>query len=79
MDFEDITKRIESLKAKKSRAEGRLEQQMSELKEKFGFESVEEAEQGLADLQKQRDASQQELKDATVAFIEKWGDRLNEY
>jgi len=76
VDFQDITKKIEQLKAKKNRAEGRLEKQRSELKEKFGFESLVKAEKGLADLQAKRDELAEKLASETEAFLEKWGDRL---
>ncbi len=76
MDYNEIVAKVESLKAKKSRAEGRLERQAAELKEKFGFKSLEEASKGLKKLQSQRDETREKLDAALAEFEEKWGGRL---
>ena len=44
-DFENLKKKIESIKDKRSRAEGSLEQVKSQLFEKFKVKTIEEAEE----------------------------------
>lgn len=76
MEYQEILAKVEALKIKKSRAEGRLEKQLSELKEKFGFDSLEKAEKGLKHFQTQRNEAEEKMEAEMEAFLKKWGDKL---
>lgn len=77
MDFEALQIEIADLKQAKSRAEGRLEGVMSELKTVFGVSTLEEAEKALKELRKKLDAAEITYSKEKEAFLEKWGDLLN--
>ena len=55
-------------------AEGALRQQMSDLKEKFGCETIEQAEAKLAELDEQLAAAEKTYNEELAAFEAKWGD-----
>ena len=76
--FRAKKKEISTLQEKKSRAEGRLEQEMSKLKEKYGVNSVEEANKKIEELAMKLDEEESkhlsEIKelDDIIAKAKKW-------
>jgi len=78
MDYEEILRRIETLEAKRQRAEGKLETHLAELKEQFGLESLEDLDRELKKTQRQVEKAEKDLEGKTQEFLQRWGDRLRE-
>jgi predicted RNase H-like nuclease (RuvC/YqgF family) len=69
-DFEKLKEKIEESKARRSRAEGALEQAMERLKKEFGCSTIEEAEAKIETLNAELDNDEAELS-ALLDKIEK--------
>lgn len=59
--FEDIKSKIETLKAKKSRAEGAVETIVAQWKADYKFDTVEEADTALADMEEKQSKLKAEI------------------
>jgi len=64
---------LEALGIEKGKAEGRLEQAMSDLKS-LGFDSIETAKEALDNLEKKLEAAEKEAEELLKAFKEKYAD-----
>jgi len=78
MDIVEIQERLEELKAKKARLEGKLAQQLEELRKKFGVEDIEEAKKKLEALRKHYAKLKRELDQKLEEFKDKYGALLDE-
>jgi len=53
-DLESLKEKLEKTKSEKERAEGSYQTLMSQLKKEFGFSSIEEAENAIAQLEDEK-------------------------
>jgi len=72
--LKDKREHIQRLKNKKAKLEGQKEQLLSQLKDKFGLSSIEEAEAKLSELEKKRD----EYKSRLVELDKKMSEIIGE-
>jgi hypothetical protein len=80
MRTEDLAKKLSKMKqdiedqrAEKNRAEGQLTALMKQLKDEFGFESVEAAEEKLEEMQKEIEEADEKMEKDVDAFEKKYG------
>lgn len=72
-EVQDIQKKINAAGQTKAKAEGAIERIQKDWKEKYGFETIEEAEEQLEKLRKRRksfDAKEDELLDELDALVD---------
>ena len=75
-EYKELKAKVERLKAKASKAEGVYEAAMERLKE-LGFDSVEDADQGLEKLKMEEKQAQKEFDDELSSFQKRWGEVLS--
>jgi len=77
--YEELRNRAERTAKEADRAAGARLQLLKQLKEKFGCESIEEAEKLLAKKQRLRDKAEKQAESLLAKFKEKYGelDRQN--
>ncbi len=71
-------KRVEELQTEADKAEGKLEQLMTELKDDFECEDLEEAEDLLEGLRKDEVKAQHAYEKESAKFEKEWEEVLNE-
>lgn len=75
-EFNRLKKHAEEKSREVSQAEGALKQVMSDLKEQFGCETIEQAQAKLAELELQEKAAETAYNVELEAYKAKWGDQL---
>ncbi len=71
--LEDRKEKLTALEKERTRVEIMLEQEMKRLKE-MGYESIEEAQEGLAKMKKEREEAEAEAERLIAEFDEKYKD-----
>lgn len=71
-EFLRLKEEVTRTQKEAERAKGALETLMSQLKSQFGFNSIAEAEEGLAKLEEQCRQAQQEFLKAFDEYKKKW-------
>lgn len=71
--LEDRREKLTALEKERTRVEIMLEQEMKRLKE-MGYESIEEAQEGLAKMKKEREEAEAEAERLIAEFDEKYKD-----
>lgn len=74
--FDQLKSRLEQAQSKADKAEGRYEQLMEELQQKYGCKTLKEAKKLLSRLQKEESAAEEALQDSIAKFEEEFGDYL---
>ena len=75
-EFNRLKKHAEDKRNEVAMAEGGLKQVMSDLKENFGCETIEQAQAKLAELELQEKAAETAYNTELEAYKTKWGDQL---
>ena len=70
-----LKQRVEQLQQETSRATGGLEQVMLQLKNEFGCDSLEEAQEELTRLEADVEASERTFREDMARFEKEYGDR----
>lgn len=78
MKYEQLKNRVEQLKKEQLKAEGSLEHLLSQLKNEFDCDSLEEARAYLVELKQQLADAQEQLDQDLAEFQEKHKDVLSE-
>ena len=76
-EFARLKEKADRLKEAAAKAKGVYEQKMKELKEKYGCNTIEEAEQKLEQMEQELEELEEEFDEAYKEFMDKWGDKLN--
>jgi hypothetical protein len=74
--YNELKQKADKAKADADKAEGALGQQLKELKDKFGCDSLEDAEAMLADLEAQEQELGRVCDEKMADFEREWGDKL---
>lgn len=79
IDLEEYTalkEASERLRRKADKAKGALDVEKKRLKDEFDCDSIEQAEEMMADLEKKLEAANESYDESLGEFKEKWGDIL---
>lgn len=71
-NFDEIKKKVETLKSSSERAQGALEQTMRKIKEEFEVETLEEAEKLLEKMHSEVDTMKVDFEKKLKEFEEEW-------
>lgn len=74
--FNKIKKHAEDRRREVNQAEGAMTQLLADLKDKFGCENIRDAEEKLAELERQEKEAAAVYEKELAAYKEKWGDLL---
>jgi predicted transcriptional regulator len=76
--LETLKRKQAALERQRDQDEGRLKQITTQLKEEYGFNSIEDAQAGLKAAEKEAEKAAEEFEEAVGEFEDKWGDAMNE-
>jgi hypothetical protein len=76
-DFLNLKRKAEEAAAAKNKATGQLDMLMKQLADKYGCNTLDEAEKMLAKMQREAKKAEAEYSEAAAAFEEKWNEHLN--
>ncbi len=76
-EYKRLKAKVERKQAEASKAEGAYEESLKRLAE-LGYDSVEEAEEGLAELEKRLAEAEEAYEQEMADFKEQWGDLLDD-
>ena len=77
-DFSTLKEKMEALKRKQDRAQGAMNQLLSQLEGTFYVKTIEEAEELLKTMNKEREEVEKEFTAASIDFEKKYGHLLEE-
>lgn len=75
-EYQKLKKQAEMMRAGRDRAQGALDQQMKKLKEAFGCDTIEQAKEKLAGMEKEEAIAEATYDANRIAFDEKWKEKL---
>ena len=76
-EFKRLKSKVEKKQAEAAKAEGAYEESLKRLSE-LGYDSVEEADEGLAKLEAELAEAEQDYEQELAAFKAEWGDELDD-